>query len=458
MHLTSDEEILRAAEELSETNPEGALKLIDSVLLTDSAHVAAHLLKARICQSLGRIDDAQALFLTARRIAPNVRCEELETLLEDGSPALAPASRPRIIAPGEPSQLARGTSGFVAALLIALAVHAGAAVVLMSLFLAPAVLFPPPLRILAAPEEILLEVDTIAFERLIQPKPRSPSSSVAPVLSAYPLAPIEVPEVDTSTIIDPLELGVGLGLGFDGVFGISAGSLEGAGMNFFGNKAVAKKVVFVVDASKSMNADRQDVMRRELSRAVNALPADTLYQIFFFSGPAWAHDRFGTETGEMAQGIGEYEQNEFEKMYKKGKYEATKLRRATRSNIRESLEIIENLPMSSGTRWSPGIELALSCDPIPDVIYFMTDGKPLERQETPVAALSRIKKARRKAGNKTQIYATALMAPKAASQMEKLADICNGEFNVVMPGDGDTLITIRGEDWMEGKRDGRVIE
>ena len=466
----SHEKTVQAAELLSTDQPEEALRLLEPVLEQSPSHAGANATKARICYVLGRTNEAQTHYLAAKAINSSIVDPELELLIAQGlqSPPSAPDPQsvssaesfashsqapPRLPKPGEPTR----RSGFTTALLSAIAIHA-VIVVLLGLFvIVPFVQKAPPLVIRSIEEPSPDEIEQIAFERLIQPKPTSPSSRAAPVLTAVAASNLAAPDIDVP-VLDPFDMGVGTGLGHGDGFGSGAGSGDGFGVQFFGNETKARSVVFVVDASASLNADRQAVMRKELSRAVNGLDRNMLYQIIFFSGPAWAHDRFGTKPRDMRKGIRKYEHQEFNKMYREGKYKPVKLRRATTRNLRESLEIIENIPMSFGTRWSPGIQMALLCDPAPDIIYFMTDGSPNRNQEDLDDALERIKVARKESGNKSKIYATALMAPSAAKQMDELAKACRGEFNVVMPGKDDKLMLIKGRDWLRGKRRGKELE
>lgn len=366
-----------------------------------------------------------------------------DALRSTGAPVLGPAPR---------------KSSAYSAVLAAGVIHSIALIVLASIFLASPDEPEPALILQTFDHSSKDEVKRVTQVPVLHPQPSSPSAASLQLITAQTAAPVAVPVIDLP-LSDQFAPGVETGTGFGAGFGegIGTGANQGFGMQFFGNRSKANSVVFVVDASGSMNAERQDVMRKELSRAVGALTRDALYQIIFFSGPAWAHDRFGTRAKDMRSAIRSYETDEFNEMYESGKYKPIKLRRATRANIRESISIIENIPMSFGTRWSPGIEMALLCEPTPDVIYFMTDGSPNRKQEELSEALDRIRRARKRAGSKTKIFATALMEPRAANQMEELAKSCRGEFNVVMPGDQNSLILIKGKDWMRGKREGELL-
>lgn len=60
--------------------------------------------------------------------------------------------------------------------------------------------------------------------------------------------------------------------------------------NFMGVKSKAKKILFIIDYSASMNG-RDKAMRHELSAAIEKLPAIGSVSIIFFSEPTWVADQ-----------------------------------------------------------------------------------------------------------------------------------------------------------------------
>ena len=56
--------------------------------------------------------------------------------------------------------------------------------------------------------------------------------------------------------------------------------------NFMGVKSQANKILFIIDYSASMRG-RDKVMRHELCKAIDKLPAVGSVAVIFFSGPTW---------------------------------------------------------------------------------------------------------------------------------------------------------------------------
>ena len=56
--------------------------------------------------------------------------------------------------------------------------------------------------------------------------------------------------------------------------------------NFMGVKSQANKILFIIDYSASMRG-RDKVMRYELCKAIDKLPAVGSFAVIFFSGPTW---------------------------------------------------------------------------------------------------------------------------------------------------------------------------
>ena len=129
----------------------------------------------------------------------------------------------------------------------------------------------------------------------LQRKPSAPSSSMAKVIAANTASPTAIPVPVVETPVESLDFGDGDDFG--GGWGSSGDSSSGGGTSFFGQKSKAERIAFVIDYSKSMKAQKRvDIMKEELSKSLQDLPAGTKYQMIFFAGPAWVA---GSQIGDV---------------------------------------------------------------------------------------------------------------------------------------------------------------
>ncbi|MEM7699970.1 MAG: hypothetical protein AAF236_16365 [Verrucomicrobiota bacterium] len=248
------------------------------------------------------------------------------------------------------------------------------------------------------------------------------SGTPAPVVSANNFSAMVTP---TLTLSDtPALLGVVNPLG-------SSLSLGGAGgsVSFFGSQSDARKVVFVVDVSASMQMrgkegkTRFSLMKEELKRSVGSLPPGINYHVLFFSGPAWFA---GTELdrenwSDGGTNIWQYKDGRDDQL------PTARFLRATPPQIRATLEAIEDVPMVYGTDWRSPLKMAIKMKP--DLIYFMTDGA-VDGDAGPRPVVEDVLDFnRRNAG--TRINCIILMEPKATDLMEQLARGTRGELSLV---------------------------
>ena len=136
-----------------------------------------------------------------------------------------------------------------------------------------------------------------------------------------------------------------------------------------GVKSEANKILFIIDYSASMNG-RDKVMRYELSKAIDKLPAIGSVAIIFFSGPTWV-------AGEDAKALHKNWVGSNGGGWKP--VEGHNPRRpswlpVTPSNKKKLKEAVATTPLTLGTVWDNSFEWAFYMNPKPDVIYFMTDG------------------------------------------------------------------------------------
>jgi len=354
------------------------------------------------------------------------------------------------------------------ALTVALLIHVG----LIGLFgmIALALPQPKPPEIVATAQAPLDQDDMLQqqeIEKQVQRKPVQSAQNQMEVVTVQGASAVSMPDIETDlTSFEP----IGIGDAFGASMTFDAGE-DGGMVSFFGSKTMSKKVVFAVDYSGSMSGVKDRLMRKELAKSINALPGGIQYQMIFFHGPAWVageevivrgsdldeKDPFthyivmtgerGREEFKWYMGYDENSRvkkgssNRTAMFYPEtGSEEPEKLPQAeymtsTRSNIRKSLELIEETPLAYGTDWRWPLYMAMNMEP--DTIYFMTDGAFGARK----GLLESLVDYNRKKG-RAKINTISMMVPRAAHQLEYLADETRGEFSLVL--EDETVV--RGEE------------
>ena len=269
----------------------------------------------------------------------------------------------------------------------------------------------------------------------VEKKPAAPSSSMSRVIAANTTSPVAVPvpEID----IPDVSVEFGDGEGFGGGWGDGDGFGSGGGGNFFGQKVAAERIVYIIDYSSSMKSNgREPLMREEMKNSLNSLVPGTQYQIIFFSGPAWvagndvkhSGDRKGATITDGAKkyewtgkGAGGWEP--------KGRSQVPEWLSTTDKQLQESQKIVKDSKLSFGTSWEGPLNMALSMDPLPQAILFMTDG--VSGNDSDDIA----KKIAAKAKSKDiTINTVSLMEPKAQEAMATMAKRTGGQFTIVHQG------------------------
>ena len=306
---------------------------------------------------------------------------------------------------------------------------------------------PEPALIVAATSTAPPEVQP---KRTLNPihspdKPAAPSAAAAKVITANAVSPTVVPRLDMPEFNAVLGNDLGEGTGFGAGLGMGSGTASG-GLTFFGNQADGKHVAFVVDVSASMSGEQFSLMKSELNRSLDALPPGTQYQVIFFSGPVWfagqrikfeGRDRAVVDGTRGKKLVWESEEGRADGfVYADGKqpYPVEAWRVATPSRIRRTKKDVEQVRKSFGTSWHQPLYMALSMDPKPDVIYFMTDGAVHDA----ATAVTEISRRNRRGGRKSKIFTTAMMEPKAAKHLYELAKKNSGTFTKVL-ADGSVV-------------------
>ncbi len=252
------------------------------------------------------------------------------------------------------------------------------------------------------------------------PKPPASSASVANIITSASVSAVSVPDAQTMTSVESLDFGEVSDFGLDAGFEDSFSSET----SFFGSKVQGNRICYVIDYSASMKGERDKLMRAELTKSVNKLRGGADFNLIFFSGIAWqSGDKVKINRGAKTGVVTDYEGKTYQ--WKAGVPEGTKQvmewRDPTSQNIEEAVKQIINTPLYFGTRWDYPLEYAMSMDPKPDIIIFMTDGT--SGKDSAEMASEIAKKAQRR---KIVINTIALMEPKAAKGMKILAEETGG--------------------------------
>ena len=299
---------------------------------------------------------------------------------------------------------------------------------------------PPTLVITGSPQEQTPVLPKRTINHLSNWQRPSASSSAAEVIAASALPTVAIPHIEHPAHDALLGIDLGEGAGFGAGLGLG-GAGAGSGMTaFFGNKSDGKHIAFAVDVSDSMSSRQLQLMKTELTRALEGLPPGTKYQVIFFSGPVWfagqkisrsGRDRavvFGHRGKKLVWVSEDGRADRF--VYADGKQPlpTEPWRTASPSNIRQTTREVTKVKKSFGTSWQQPLGMALSMNPKPDVIYFMTDGN-VRDAATEVKEVSRMN---RRGKKRAKIFTTAMMEPRAAKQLLELARKNGGSFSKVL--------------------------
>ena len=300
----------------------------------------------------------------------------------------------------------------------------------------------PELVIESSEIEAPVKINPQQFTRASKPEPSAPSMAKAMVVTTTAPSLVTVPAVE-----DTEEFEIGMGDAFGAGLGIGLGGSGGGGVGFFGSKATAERVVFIVDVSLSLSEKQFTMIKDELTKSLNRLAPNIQYQVIFFAGPAWfAEDEFvtkgrGSKSFTIKQGRQEYKwatpgaAHQYKLTNRKDLPHA-KWKTASKANVHKTKRQIEEVRKIFGTDWEWPLKIALQqMEPKPDVVYFLTDGVTGDVQTT----LEEIKKINRSKGKKAKINTISMMQPRAARDLRRLAKEAGGSFTIVN-ADGSTTV------------------
>lgn len=239
---------------------------------------------------------------------------------------------------------------------------------------------------------------------------------------SLPAAATAAPSGPTSAL--PGRIGGGGGGGLpDGLSGLKQAGTS----SFFGVKSKGNRIAFLVDYSKSMKGGRDAMMRKELAESLKTLDRNAEVVVLFFSGPLWI-------AGEDAK----EEEKKWEKTaagnhdygLKKGKKLGRIKWLPIQSHRKKLLDAVEETPLTGGTDWRNPFNTAFDLSPLPDVIFFMTDGS-VDHADEVVKTLKRKNHDPNSGKNKVVINTIALGEPRAAKALEQIAKDSGGGFREV---------------------------
>jgi hypothetical protein len=144
---------------------------------------------------------------------------------------------------------------------------------------------------------------------------------------------------------DSLLSDIGTLMAGDMMTSLDAGPGKAGTVTFFGTRAAAKKVVFLVDNSNSMTGGRFETALYELARAIDQLSPNQSFYVLLFSDTAYPLFHPQPAPGLIP---------------------------ATTENKKKVHYWLETLEMCLGTKAIPAVERALALQP--DVIYILGDG------------------------------------------------------------------------------------
>jgi hypothetical protein len=227
--------------------------------------------------------------------------------------------------------------------------------------------------------------------------------------------------------------GDGVGKGFGDGFGSGVGIELDLDIEFFGAKGGGGHVAFVIDYSGSMSGDKEIILRRETMRIMQDLPEGLQFGVIFFAGPAWPASKSytsGLENWATTTSPGSVYHNFRPKKW--NRLPKVKYERSSSSSRRRYMRIGEETPLVLGTIYDVPLFMAISMDPVPETVFFMTDGAcPESRGIVPVKEMIAQLKA---SGKKVPIIHTVGLGISNSSHLRAIAKATGGTATFLTAG------------------------
>ena len=201
-------------------------------------------------------------------------------------------------------------------------------------------------------------------------------------------------DVDASSLdVSSESMAPSLAGAFDGGGGVIGGS--GGATSFFGISSYGSRFCYIVDISSSMNShDRLISAIDELTKSLEELPDFAYFYILFYS------DRVREPSIQIGWNV------------------------ANASTIRRMIKEFESFDASGGTYPKPAFEQAFKLDPLPEVIYFLTDGK---MQDFTAETFKMLKPK----NSKVVVNTIDFSSLKGNEDLEEIAKITGGKYKFV---------------------------
>ena len=295
------------------------------------------------------------------------------------------------------------------------------------------------------PENELIEPE---MSDQVDKKPSAPSASMSKVIASSTPSPTAIAVPDEVSVEPSLDFGDGDDFG-DGWGGGGSGNggtnkARGGRPTFFEQEVEAERVCFVIDYSLSMKGKKIDLLKKELTKSISALPDNIEYQLIFFAGPAWvAGDKVTTNANKdftitnkgkdyewytsknEDKGKGKRDPNGYRPKHRT-KMQPVEWLTSSEAQRKKSLAAIKNTELVFGTVWEYPLKMALDMEPKPNVIFFMTDGTAGDKTSPTAKKMGSL-------GRKEEVIinCVALMEPNAKDAMAEIAKRTGGLFTMV---------------------------
>lgn len=179
-------------------------------------------------------------------------------------------------------------------------------------------------------------------------------------------------------------------------------SASGGGASFFGVAARGSRFAYVLDVSGSMTqGTRLSDLRRAIVSSIENLAIDTHFAVFLYSQNAIALSESG--------------------WVRAGDHQKAFIERR-----------IDSIEASGATNPVPAFQLAFSLKPLPDAVYFMTDGLIPEDQQAGLMGL--LVRTFRDGERRVPIHCIAFDSDESEPFMRRLAQSTGGSFTHVKSG------------------------
>ena len=174
---------------------------------------------------------------------------------------------------------------------------------------------------------------------------------------------------------------------------------SGGAASFFGVEAGGNRFAYVVDVSGSMQGQRIEALKRELTRSIVGLQSQSEFTIMLYSSTAFQIGPGGW-------------------------------RDATDQAKRNARSEIANIRAGGTTIPLPAFDLLFEQRPRPDAIYFMTDGAFVN----PDAIVAEINRLNRSTGRVVPIHCITFIEREAEETMKEIARLSGGSYTHVTGG------------------------